>query len=250
MRLQSLDPTDVLAVWRLSDEPRGLLVSRPMDDELADLYAPFGLRITAGGITLRLFRDTDLPAYAELISARLFSDETAPHVFDWWAKDPEVRLRNCQQFLWKARSAITPENWSLTMGVFEGEALIGSQDVGAKAFEKLKVVDSGSYLRLDAQGRGLGTLMRQMMLVFAFDHLGAVRAESGAIVGNERSLAVSRRCGYQLDGTAVVLNGENRVELLRVMVTPETFIRPDVDVRVDGLTPALLEQLGASVPVE
>ena len=159
-------------------------------------------------------------------------------------------LRNSQQFLWQARSAITPENWSLTMAVFEGEALIGSQDVSAKDFGKLHVVDSGSYLRLDAQGRGLGTLMRQMMLVLAFDHLGAVRAESGAIVGNERSLAVSRRCGYQLDGTAVVLNGENRVELLRVMVTPEAFIRPDVEVRVDGLTPALLQQLGAFAPVE
>ncbi|MEO7586630.1 MAG: hypothetical protein ABIS84_01230 [Arachnia sp.] len=74
---------------------------------------------------------------------------------------------------------------------------------------------------------------------------GAVRAESGAIVGNHRSLAVSRRCGYQLDGTAVTTNGEARVELQRVMVTPSTFIRPDVDVSVCGLTPQLREQLGA-----
>ncbi len=219
-----------------------------MDDPLTDLFAPFGLRITAGDITLRLFRDSDLPAYAELVSSPLFADETAPHVFDWWTKDADVRLLNSQQFLWTARAGITPESWTLTMGVFEGDRLIGSQDVGAKDFATLRVVDSGSYLRLDAQGRGVGTLMRQMMLVFAFDHLGAVRAESGAIMGNHRSLAVSRHCGYQLDGTSVVLNGANRVELQRVVVTPDTVIRPDVDVRVQGVTPALLEQLGVSAP--
>ena len=216
-----------------------------MDDELADLYAPFGLHITAGDITLRLLRDSDLPAYAELISSKLFIDETATHVFDWWNKDPDVRLRNSQQFLWQARGGISPKKWSLTMGVFMGDDLVGSQDVFAQDFPKLKVVHSGSYLRLDAQGRGLGTLMRRMMLVLVFDHLGAVRAESGAIVGNEQSLAVSRHCGYRLDGTSVELNGENRVELLRVVVTPETFIRPNADVQVRGLTSALMEQLGA-----
>lgn len=216
-----------------------------MDDALADLYAPFGLRVTAGGITLRLFRDSDLPAYAELISSRLFEEETAPHVFDWWTNEPVVRLRDGQQWLWRARAGIRPQEWTLTMGVFEGDRLIGAQDVAARDFAKLRVVDSGSYLRLDAQGHGVGTLMRQMMLVLAFDHLGAVRAESGAIVGNDSSLAVSRHCGYQLDGTAVTTNGEARVELQRVAVTPETFVRPDVDVAVSGLTTELLQQLGA-----
>lgn len=220
-----------------------------MDEELATLYPPFGLVVTAGDITLRLFRDSDLPAYAELISSRLFDDETASHVFDWWTKDADVRLRNGMQFLWSARGSIGPEDWSLSLGVFEGDRLIGSQDVGAKDFSALRVVGSGSYLCLDAQGRGIGTLMRQMMLVLAFDHLGAVRAESGAIMGNHRSLAVSRHCGYQLDGTEVSRNGEKRVELQRVVVTPETFVRPDVDVCVRGLSPALLQQLGAAQPL-
>lgn len=110
----------------------------------------------------------------------------------------------------------------------------------------LRVVESGSYLRLDAQGRGIGTLMRQMMLALAFDHLGALRAESSAITSNTMSLAVSRHCGYQLDGTSVMLNGERRVELQRVVVTPATFIRPDVEVRVHGLSAELLQQLGAA----
>ncbi len=215
------------------------------DDDLANLYAPFGLVVTAGNITLRLFRDADLPAYAELISSPLFQDEKAPYVFGWWARDPVVRLREGLQWLWRARASITPESWTLTMGVFEGDRLVGAQDVAAREFGKLRVVESGSYVRLDAQGRGIGTLMRQMMLVLAFDHLGAMRAESGAITGNDMSLAVSRHCGYQLDGTEITMNGDLRVELQRVAVTPDTFIRPDIDVTVRGLTAELREQLGA-----
>lgn len=215
------------------------------DDDLARLYPPFGLLVTAGDISLRLFRDSDLPAYADLITSPLFQDENANFVFNWLSADPAVQLRQSQQFLWTARAGIGPQAWKLTMGVFDAGRLIGSQDMSAHDFNTLRVVTSGSYLRLDAQGQGIGTLMRQLALVLVFDHLGAVRAESSAIIGNDRSLAVSRHCGYELDGTDVTLNGENRVEMQRVVVTPDTFIRPDVDVRVEALTPALLEQLGA-----
>ncbi len=215
------------------------------DVDLARLYPPFGLLVTAGDITLRLFRDSDLPAYADLITSPLFEDENANFVFNWLSADPAAQLRESQQFLWSARAGIGPQDWKLTMGVFDSERLIGAQDLSARDFNKLRVVSSGSYLRLDEQGRGIGTLMRRMALTLAFDHLGSVRAESYAIVENERSLAVSRRCGYELDGTGVAANGDLRVQLQRVVVTPETFIRPDVAVRVEGLTPALLEQLGA-----
>ncbi|TRY18049.1 GNAT family N-acetyltransferase [Tessaracoccus rhinocerotis] len=216
-----------------------------MIDELAQLYPPFGLSVRAGDITLRVFRDSDLPAYAELVSSPIFADDDAPHVFAWTQGDPAKRLTDSLQFQWAARSSVGPEDWQLPLGVFEGERLVGSQDLSAKHFAKLGVVGSGSYLRLDAQGRGIGTLMRQMVLVLAFDHLGAVRAESSAVVGNAASLAVSRHCGYALDGFEVSLNGERRVELQRVAVTPETFVRPDVEVTVSGVTPELRTLLGA-----
>lgn len=214
-------------------------------DVLAELYAPFGLRIRAGNLTLRVFRDSDLPAYADLINSRLFSDEQAPHVFAWWARDPADKLLDSLQFQWSQRAGIKPSAWTLPLAVFEGDRLVGSQDIGAKDFATLGVVNSGSYLRLDAQGRGIGTLMRQMVLVLAFDHLGAIRAESGAVLGNESSMAVSRHCGYAPDGIEVTANGDRRVELQRVAVTPETFVRPAVDVVVEGLTPELRRQLGA-----
>lgn len=220
-----------------------------MNDELAQLYPPFGLRVTARDITLRLFRDSDLPAYAELISSEIFADSDAPHVFAWTRTEPEERLVGSLQHLWGKRAAVKAEDWELPLAVFEGERLVGSQDLGAKHFAKRGVVDSGSYLRLDVQGRGLGTLMRQMILVLAFDHLGAVRAESAAVLGNESSLAVSRHCGYHLDGMEITLNGDQPVQHQRVAVTPDTFVRPDVEVTVSGLTPQLRTMLGV-VPNE
>lgn len=219
-----------------------------MSDELARLYPPFGLRISSGGVTLRLLRDSDLPAYAELIGSSYFADEEADHVFAWWKRDPAERLLDSLQFLWNSRASIKPEAWSLKFGVFEGERLIGSQDLSATDFARLGVVRSGSYLRLDAQGRGIGTLMRQLVLVLAFDHLGARRAQSAAVLGNDRSLAVSLKCGYVLDGIDVTTNGDRRVEQQRVAVTPETFRRPGTEVSVTGVTPGLLTQLGVAPP--
>ncbi|MFT4136105.1 GNAT family N-acetyltransferase [Microbacterium sp.] len=214
-------------------------------DPLAELYPPFGLSVTCGGLTLRVLRDADLPAYAELISARLFADADAPHVFAWWDRDPAVRQREALQFLWSRRARLGPDAWELPFGVFEGDRLIGCQDLCARDFARRRVVSSGSYLRLDAQGRGVGTLMRQLILVLAFDHLGALRAESSAAVGNAASLAVSRHCGYRPDGTRVELNGERRLELQRVAATPETVVRPAEPVVVRGLTTELRRQLGA-----
>lgn len=218
------------------------------DDDLVQLYAPFGLRVAAGDVSLRVLRDTDLPAFAELISTPVFADETVPYAFDWLRQEPVARLRASLQFLWNARSSIVPSEWRLTMGVFEKERLVGVQDIKAHEFNLMRVVVTGSWLSLDAQGRGIGTLMRQMALVLAFDTLDAVRAESVAALENARSLAVARNCGYAIDGTTVLKNGPDRVEAQRVVVTPETFVRPAVPVEVDGMSLELLELLGVTCP--
>lgn len=126
-------------------------MSRGMDEKLTALYPPFGLVVAAGDITLRLFRDSDLPAYAELISSSLFADESAHFVFDWWARDPAIRLSEGLQWLWRARSSIVAEDWTLTMGVFSDGRLIGAQDIAARNFVKLGVVGCGSMPR----GEGL-----------------------------------------------------------------------------------------------
>lgn len=213
--------------------------------DLALLYPPFGLVLRAGALTLRMLRDADLPEYAELLRRPIFEDPQSPAMFHWYRAEPEERVRNALSFQWQLRSAIDPEQWTLPFGIWVQGRLIGCQDVSAQRFAERRTVSSGSWLTLEAHGNGYGTLMRQAMLVLAFDHLGAERAESSAAIGNDPSFGVSRACGYLDNGTQMsTLPGPVTLEQ-RFLVTPETFRRPGVPVEVEGLTAPLRAMLGA-----
>lgn len=213
--------------------------------DLAAIHPPFGLQLRAGDLTLRPFAEEDLPEYADLLRRPIFEDLSADHVFPWYQTDPDTRVREALRFQWRLRAQLSREEWTLPMGIWAGGRLIGGQDVAARAFAERRTVTSGSWLTLDAQGQGYGKLMRQAVLVLAFDHLGAERAESSAVVGNERSFRVSYGCGYVDNGTMVSDDGGRRQLQQRFLVTPESFRRPQAQVQVEGVTPALLELLGA-----
>ncbi|AXK46814.1 GNAT family N-acetyltransferase [Brachybacterium saurashtrense] len=218
---------------------------QPVQPDLATLHPPYGLVLRAGDLTLRPLAEADLPEYTTLIRRPIFEDPHSAHVFPWYRAEPETRVRESLRFQWRLRSGLGPEQWTLPFGVWADGRLIGCQDVSAERFAQRCTVTSGSWLTLDMHGRGYGRLMRQAMLVFAFDHLGAVRAESSAVLGNDRSTGVSRACGYVDNGTQLSsVPGSDELEQ-RFLVTPETFRRPDVPVEVEGLTAALRELLGA-----
>lgn len=222
----------------------------PTPDPLAALYPLFGLVLRAphpdGMVTLRMFRDADFPAYAELLRKPIFADMSAPHVFPWYDMPEQQRIRNAVTFQWTQRGECGRDRWYLNFGVWLGDQLVGAQTVEASDFAVRRVVGSGSWLTCDAQGRGLGSLMRRMVVAFAFDHLGAERAESAAVQGNSASEHTSAAVGYQPNGTGVVtIKGERRVEL-RFVVTPQTFRRAGMELEVTGLTPDLLSVLGAA----
>ncbi len=212
---------------------------------LGELFPPLGLVVRAGDLTLRPLADADLPEYAALIRRPIFEDMQSPQVFPWYRAEPEQRVSNALTFQWRLRSEIGPDAWTLPMGVWTQGRLIGCQDMSATRFAERRVVSSGSWLTLDVHGKGYGKLMRQAVLTLAFDHLGALRAESLAAVGNAPSFAVSRGCGYVDNGTKITTLPGPPVEEQRFLVTPETFRRPEVPVEVEGLTPALREMLGA-----
>ncbi|WP_058235110.1 GNAT family N-acetyltransferase [Devriesea agamarum] len=213
-------------------------------DPLAKAFPPFGVRIEAGELTLRLMRDQDFPEYFELLDSPIFEDEEADHVFPWYRQNPSERQRGALIYQWKVRAGFEPDGWRLPMAVLKNGRIIGSQEISAEQFSVTRCVRSGSWLTRSEQGRGFGKLMRQMMLVFAFDYLGATRAESSAVIGNQASFGVSRVCGYELNGTSVESAGGRSVVEQRFVVTPDTLVRPDVEVRVIGLTDELREMLG------
>ncbi len=214
-------------------------------DPLADLFPPFGLQISAGPLSMRLFRDADFEEYARLLNEPVFADLDAPEVFSWYRDEPTERARSGIRFQWNMRVGLCPAKWSLNFGVWHEDSLIGAQDVRATDFAKCRTINSGSWLTLAMHGKGLGKLMRQAMLVFAFDHLGALRAESGAVIGNDASAGVSRACGYIDNGTEVNAETGWQHPIQRFLLTPADFRRPAETVTVTGLTPELLTMLGA-----
>lgn len=212
---------------------------------LSSLFAPHALVIRAGALTLRVLTDADLPEYAELIRRPIFDDPGVEYVFPWYAVDPEVRVREALRFQWRLRAGFSPESWTIPLGIWVDGRLIGCQDASADRFAQRRVIESGSWLTRDQHRQGYGTLMRQAMLVFVFDHLRASRAESAAALDNAASFGVSRACGYVDNGTQVSsLPGAPLLEQ-RFLVTPDTLRRPDVPVEVEGLGDELREMLGA-----
>ena len=82
--------------------------------------------------------------------------------------------------------------------------------------------------------------MRAAILHFGFDGLGALRADTGAIEGNDRSVGVTRALGYvdngqtvkDRDGERIICN-EFRIE----RADWETRRRDDI--KIEGLEPCL-----------
>lgn len=186
---------------------------------LEELWPPFGLRISSPRLELRVVRETDFCAYADAAASGVTQTSRNPFRFAWNEKSPEELVKASLPFLWSTRSAIGPDHWHLALGVFlkspsgsaspeeatPGEAapgeLIGMQDCYAHDWSILRTISSGSWLRADRQGQGLGTEARAAMLLWAFDHFGAEYAESGAYTWNERSRRVSESLGYFTSGT-------------------------------------------------
>ncbi|WP_447005130.1 GNAT family N-acetyltransferase [Saccharothrix isguenensis] len=162
-----------------------------------------------------------------------------------WTDAPRDRLgTNTLQHYWGVRASLSPERWELNFLVRLDGRVVGTQGLGGEHFAIRREVTSGSWLGLRHQGRGIGTEMRAAVLMFAFDHLGAVSARSSAFDDNLASHAVSRKLGYRPDGTVTqVRRGEPAAET-RLLLTPGTFARPDWVLEVSGITPRLRVLIG------
>lgn len=81
------------------------------------------------------------------------------------------------QWYWRCRGTMSPQDWTLLLGIWHDGEFIGCQDLGAKDFATLKTVSTGSWLTQSVQGQGLGKEMRAAVALYAFDWLDAEVAE-------------------------------------------------------------------------
>jgi RimJ/RimL family protein N-acetyltransferase len=198
-------------------------------------------------LELRPDDDAGLLELVEATYAGIHDAGWLPFAVPWTDAPREVLGRNTMQFYWGQRAALTAENWVVNFLVrFEGR-VIGDQGISGRDFAVVREVRTGSWIGKAYQGRGIGTEMRAAVLQFAFDRLGALTARSDAWLDNRPSLGVSRRLGYEDDGTEFLLRRDRRDTMQRLVVTAERFeqVRPEWTVEVDGFTDECRALLGA-----
>lgn len=215
--------------------------------ELQDVWPLFGLEIETPRLLLRPVRDVDIPPLAQAALDGVHDTDRSPFGVPWTDADPEELPRNLASFQWSLRGRVAPQNWTIAFAVLAEGRVIGSQDLAARDFANRRTVETGSWLTQREQGRGYGAEMRAALLLFAFDVLGAEWAESSAAAWNQRSLGVSRKLGYELNGVsrAAPRAGE-AVDEQRVRLVRDAFRRPEWDIVTRGVGPALA-QLGIPI---
>ncbi|MEX2546610.1 MAG: GNAT family protein [Chloroflexota bacterium] len=196
-------------------------------------WALFDLRIWTERLELRLPTEDELVGLMELAASGIHDPNEMPFGFAWTDQPSPLFERSFFQYHWSTRATFAVDNWNLDLGVWSEGRLVGTQGIGAKQFAVIRTVSTGSWLAREFQGRGIGKEMRSAVLSFAFDHLGAYWATSGAFADNPASGKVSRSLGYEEDGIDVLApRGEPR-ESIRYRINADQWRareRPHIEV--------------------
>jgi RimJ/RimL family protein N-acetyltransferase len=178
-------------------------------------WALYDLRIWTERLELRLPTEEELYQLLEIARGGIHDPNDMPFGFAWTDQPSPQFERSFMQYHWSTRANWSPGKWSLDLGVWSEGQLLGTQGIDAENFAVLRTVSTGSWLARQFQGQGIGKEMRQAVLGFAFDHLGAVWAKSGSFRGNESSARVSQSVGYFEDGMEVLAPRGEPQELRR-----------------------------------
>lgn len=205
------------------------------DERLSELWPPFGLVVTAGPLELRPVRDADIPEVADLAVDGIHPPEEMPFSFAWTDVTAAELPAAMAAYYWRARAELSPGKWALDFVVRRDGEVVGIQGIGAADFLVTRSCESGSWLGQRHQGQGIGTLMRQTVCAFAFDHLDAVEVTSGAWSDNPASRAVSRKVGYVDNGSRRLQRRDRLATMHDLVLTPDRFVRHEHPLEVHGL---------------
>lgn len=203
---------------------------------VADLLPMLGLRVSAGDLELRGVTDDLVVELAELAARGVHSPDRMPFTHPWTDVPPEDFGRAFGQYHWRSRAEFSPSSWDLNLAVLHRGQVVGVQGVGTADFLVTRTGETGSWLGLAHQGKGLGTAMRQVMCAFLFDHLDFTEITSSAFSDNLASLTVSAKVGHVANGTVRHVRRGELAHQTRLLLTPEAFRRGPHHLQVDGVT--------------
>jgi RimJ/RimL family protein N-acetyltransferase len=206
-------------------------------DDVPDPWPLWHLELRTPRLTLRPDDDAGLHELMAEACRGIHPAGEMPFGVPWSEAEPAVLMREGFKHHWRCRVECTPDNWQINFLVRYQGKVIGSQTVHAKEFAVTREFGTGSWIGMRYQGVGIGTEMRAAILLLAFDHLGARTARSEAHDDNPQSHGVSRKLGYEPDGTYLSTYRDRPVTNVRLKLTPERFeaYRPDWKLEVNGL---------------
>ncbi|MHC2998095.1 GNAT family N-acetyltransferase [Microbacterium sp. HJ5] len=176
----------------------------PPSQELIRLWPAAAVRARSGDLELRWMDDELLADVASVAARGVHDPATMPFEHPWTRGTADDVARSVLAYQWHARAEVGPKKLVLELGVLVDGGVVGVQGLVADDWPVLGRVQTGSWLGLEHHGRGIGRRMRALMLHLAFAGLGAREATSGAFADNPSSNAVSRRLGYEPNGSVMV----------------------------------------------
>lgn len=161
------------------------------------------LEVTTPRVRLRYLTDELGFELAELAAQGIHDPATMPFARPWTDTAAPDLQRNIMRFYWRARAETTVEHWDLHFAVLVDSVAVGMCSLAADRFPTVRCVETGSWVGLAYQGRGIGREARQAALHLIFAGLRADRATTGAWHDNVASLAVTRSLPYAQTGASV-----------------------------------------------
>lgn len=203
---------------------------------VADLLPLLGLRVTAGDLELRGITDDLVGELAALAARGVHPPDRMPFSFPWTDASPEDFGRSFAQYHWRTRADFSTTSWVLNLAVLHRGRVVGVQGVNTSGFLVTRTGETGSWLGLEHQGRGLGTAMRQAMCALLFDHLDFTEVTSGAFTDNPASRTVSAKVGYVPNGSVRYSRRGELAEMTQLLLTPQAFRRGPRSIEVEGVS--------------
>lgn len=201
---------------------------------LADLWPPYRLHLQAGDLSLSVICDADVPGLVDLALAGIHAPDAMPFSSPWTLVGPEKLPVEMIRYFSSVRAGFGPAAFDLLFAVRVDGRLVGTQGMHARDFGVTRTLETGSWLGLAHQGRGIGTRMRRAVCAYAFDHLEAEEVTSAAFLDNPASLAVSRKVGYRPNGVVRLKRRDGEMALnQRLVLTPDDLVRGE-PVEVEG----------------
>lgn len=190
-------------------------------------------------MTLRSLDDEIGLEVARVAAAGVHDPSWTPFLTPWTDVSPGELGPNMFRYWWRSRAETGPERWTVNFAVIVDGEVVGACGLAAEQFSVLGSFETGSWLGLEFQGRGIGREMREASLHLGFAGLDAQFATTGAFGDNPTSLAVTARLGYTPTGRRRVVRRGVPAELHDFRMPRqhwETIRRDDIElIGVDGV---------------